>query len=126
MTINNPEAFCASLWDWGCLDGCFGETRIKPTDLDGLIERHGKFLAIETKLPGVSIPQGQDIILRALAGTGYFTVLVVWGKPGVPERASLWHAGNTHEYDTCNLARLRDIVSRWFRWADSSATTTRT
>ena len=31
MTINDPEAFCAGLWDWAILDGCFGDTAIMPS-----------------------------------------------------------------------------------------------
>jgi hypothetical protein len=41
MTINKLDAYVAGLWDWVCLDGCFGDTKIRPTDIDGLVERRG-------------------------------------------------------------------------------------
>ena len=53
MTINDPVKFCAGLWDWGILNGCFGDTLIKPTDIDGFVERNGKFLFFETKSPPI-------------------------------------------------------------------------
>ena len=118
MTINNPEKFCASLWDWACLDGCFGVTRIKPSDIDGIIERNGKFLVIETKLPGVEIPTGQDILLKALAAKEDFMVLCVWGYPGQPEKLVFWINGSPLIIDPSTLANLRFIVSAWFQYAD--------
>ena len=124
MTINNPAAFCASLWDWQCLDGCFGETLIKPTDIDGLIERNGKFLALETKLPNVPIHDGQRITFRALVNTGYFSVLFIWGHPGKPEAGELWHLGESYPHSSMDMDKLREIVERWFHYADGTQTTT--
>ncbi len=89
-------------------------------DLDGLIERRGRFLVIETKLPGVPIPVGQEITLKALMNTGWMTVLVIWGHPGRPEMCELWHEQRVYAYDPCNIDKLRAIVSRWYAWADAA------
>lgn len=118
MTINNPQQYCNSLWDWGCLDGCFGVTRIKPTDIDGLIERNGYFLAIETKLPGVDIPQGQTIMFQGLIETGYFMILIVWGHPGRPLKLKLISKEWTRDYNNSDLEKMRGLVNWWFKWAD--------
>jgi hypothetical protein len=118
MTINNPEQFCKSLWDWGCLDGCFGQTRIKPTDIDGFVERKGHFLLFETKLPGADIPEGQWITFNQLLKTGKFSIIIVWGKPGIPEEIKVLTGKHERNYKDIDLLKLRDVVSSWFKWAN--------
>ncbi len=119
MTINDPVKFCAGLWDWAILDGCFGETKIKPTDVDGLVERHGKFLVFETKSPGVSIPFGQTITFKSMVSTGVFTIIVVWGETNKPIKALLYTRHGETVYDPCDIDRFRNIVSQWFKYANS-------
>ncbi len=118
MTIENPSEYLRNLWDWAILDGCFGETRIKPTDIDGFVERNGYFLAIETKAAGVEVKQGQMIVFNKLIETGKFTVLVIWGKPGKPEKMLLITRKETKEYSG-GMDSLRFIVSKWFQYANS-------
>lgn len=118
MTINDPAAFCAGLWDWSILDGCFGNTKIKPTDVDGMVERNGKFLVFETKAIGAHIPQGQKITLRSLVKTGAFTVIIVWGNTNQPVKAMLYTRQKEIEYDPCSLDKFREIVSKWFSYAN--------
>ena len=119
MTIADKERYMVNLWDWGCLDGCFGDTRIKPTDIDGFVERNGRFLVIETKEPTASIPKGQEITLQALARTGLFTIMIVWGHPGKPERIRLFSARGERYFGDANLDKLRDLVKGWFRYANT-------
>lgn len=83
MTINNPVEFCAGLWDWHILAGCFGKTKIMPTDVDGFVERKGNFLWLETKKENVLIPNGQLITFMTLIKTGYFTIFIIWGDINV-------------------------------------------
>jgi hypothetical protein len=61
LTIHNQALYEDGQWDWAILNGCFGKTKIAPTDIDGSIERNGKYLFIETKHPGASIPLGQGM-----------------------------------------------------------------
>ena len=119
MTINNPELYIKSLWDWSILDGCFGNT-IKPTDIDGFVERNGRFLVIETKLPGALIPQGQMITFRALAKTTLFTIIVVWGEPGTPQHVKLMTRRGEGKKRYCDLDGLRDLCSKWFDYANGA------
>lgn len=51
------------------------------SDIDAIIEHHGRFLVIENKRPDEEIPLGQLITLRALAALPQFTVWVVRGNP---------------------------------------------
>jgi hypothetical protein len=119
MTINDPEAFCNGLWDWACLDGCFGETKIKPSDIDGFIERNSKFLAIETKQPGANVPYGQHLMYERMAKTGFCTVMIVWGNPGKPEKIELLTSRTAIIYEPANLDKLREITTKWFEWAEN-------
>ena len=119
MTIENDEAYLASLWDWSCLDGCFGESKIKPSDVDGRVERNGKILEIECKLPGVEVPLGQEIMIETLVQVYGFTELIVWGHPGRPEKIELRTPHITKVYENTSLDQLRGIVSQWYEWADN-------
>jgi hypothetical protein len=118
MTINNPQAFVDGLWNWAVFNGCFGDTRIRMTDIDGLVERRGQFLAIEAKQVGVALHTGQEMVIHALRQTGYFTVLVVWGEPGAPVRVKAYTPSGISPVLPCDLTKLRQLVATWFRQVD--------
>lgn len=118
MTIQDPDAFVRNLWDWAVLNGCFGDTRIMPTDIDGAIERCQQFLFIETKEPGVSLKQGQRIFYRALSSKPGITVFVVWGTPGAPTELQVFAENGVSRRYACDLEKLRAFVAKWFALAD--------
>jgi len=89
MTIKNKDAFMGALWDWGFLDECFNKTKIKVSDVDGIVERNGHVLFIEAKPPGKEVSVGQSIMFSALAQSG-FTVLVIWGETNKPKEFMFW------------------------------------
>jgi hypothetical protein len=120
MTINNPELYNDGFWDWAILDGCFGDTKIKPTDIDGCVERRGKVLFIETKHPGAKIPDGQKYTFQTLVGTGIASVLVVWGNRDQPEAIMEFHKNITRGPYPADIEKLRERISRWYKWADGS------
>lgn len=101
-------------------DGCFGTGRIRPTDIDGLVERNGHGLFIETKAKTVqSIPVGQMRTLEWFAKGLNQTVLVMFGDPNVPERAfALYPGGRRFDFENANVETVRDFVARWFVWAE--------
>jgi hypothetical protein len=119
ITIRDLQRFVDALWDWGILDGCFGNTRIKPTDIDGLVERNGQFLLLEAKGPNAPIPYGQEITFKNLLKTGIFTVIVIWGNPGKPEHMQIYRPDCPAKKREAGLADLRRVVSEWYRCADS-------
>ena len=108
MTINNPHLYIAGVWDWAILDGCFGQTRIRPTDVDGLVERNGKCLFIETKAPGVAIPYGQRLMHKALLEVG-FAVMIVWGETNAPCSIKLMTPSTTRTYETADIDTFRGL-----------------
>jgi hypothetical protein len=118
MTIRNKDMFMDRLWDWAILDGCFGNTKIKPTDVDGMVERNGYFLLLETKGKNVALNQGQRIYLERLRSTGIFTNLVIWGECGTPNKIFFMGSSGEKTIDPADLDTLRSIVSQWFEYAD--------
>lgn len=122
MTIQNPEAFMDGVWDWGILSGCFGNTQISPTDIDGFVERKGKFLILETKAPGVEVKRGQEITFEALVKFAGAVVIVIWGNRDNPERIKVYSQKepNGKEYADADVSKLRWLVSSWFQMADSA------
>lgn len=120
MSIHYMETYLDNLWDWGFLDDCFKPSKIKITDIDGMVERKGRFLLIETKLPDVEIPMGQKILFDSLIASHRFHVLIVWGKRNQPEHRMFW--GYTKKIPT-NTENLKEIVRRWYQSADSLSIT---
>jgi len=121
MTINNPKAFTEQLWDWAVLEGCFGQSKIKPTDIDGLVEHNGYFLMLEAKNKGVPIPQGQAILHNAWLEKGN-SLIVVYGEPGDPQRLECYIFGKriVREIEPATIDKLRDVVSFWYKMAHKS------
>ena len=115
-----------TLPDWGVLAGCF-PGRIAPTDVDGVVEIHGRVLVLEWKRPAGRLLMGQEILLKHLARTG-FTVFVIWGPtsaaklrpeiPGTPPAVldlRIYDASLSRPLDreAITLQDLRSEVSRW-------------
>ena len=119
MTINNWEAYRKSIWDWAFLKPCFGNSGIEPTDIDGFAERKQQFLVLETKKPGVAMPEGQALAFTRLVETGYVTVITIWGKPGKPEQMSVWQPGDMAAPQEADEAAVKREVSEWYKRANS-------
>jgi len=122
-TIYNKEAFEDGLpagfdgyfhWEW--TKGCFGATNIKPMDFDGVVERSGHFLVFETKKQGIPVPDAQMRALMAAVKTGYFTVMIMWGKK-TPGKIIVLHPGGKQE-EYYGVEAARGIVKRWFAYAN--------
>jgi hypothetical protein len=112
--INNPEAFLAARWDWSFLNGCFGETRISPTDIDACVERHGHLLYIENKPFNGSVSGGQAMVFDAIRRKGD-AVLVIYGRQeSPPYRMQIWPG----ESVPATLDSIRTYVAAWFMAAD--------
>lgn len=118
MTIRDMDGYIASLWDWGILNGCFGTAPIAATDVDGLIERRGLFLVIETKRPLAHIPQGQAILQKNLVKLEKFTVLNVWGYQNEPVQMQIITKDQVGQPLPCNIVAFRRVVTAWYELAN--------
>lgn len=118
MAIRNMEHYAEAFWDWGILEGCFGTTKIGPTDIDGCIERHGWKLVIETKMPWGNVPVGQERFLQSFLDDGH-SVCLVWGKDSTPQRIRVMTPTKTVDFPEADRETLRNIVSHWYSVANS-------
>ena len=115
MPIRSMKGYAKSVWQWcEVLKGCFGNTTIEPSDIDGIVERNGYFLILETKGRNASLSRGQEIMLRRLAKLDKFTVVVVWGDRYKPERLLVMTKKGDKYYDNISVIKLRHVVIEWW------------
>lgn len=116
--IRSPESFEHSWWDWTQFNDCFSPTQIRITDVDGLVERHGHFLLIETKRPGVEVPRGQSILFDAIRKNPRWHILIIWGETDCPQSWQVW--GKKKWSMTGTTKDLHALIRRWFHYADGA------
>jgi hypothetical protein len=126
-TIRHPAAFSRSPaagadgvlhWDW--VNRAFSDTKITATDWDGVVERRGQFLVVESKDEGCDVPGGQLITLRQAHAIGCFCILFVWGKE-TPSRYEVWYPGRKAKSEGhCDAETLTTLVSKWRAWAEKN------
>lgn len=74
---NSDYAWKAKQYSWGKISQLFPRG-ISPTDIDGAFEMNGKFLAVEFKTEGTSMPRGQALFferwLERLRANGFILI----------------------------------------------------
>lgn len=116
--IRNEKYYHDSWWDWTPYNQCFDGTKIRITDVDGLVERKGHFLLIETKRPGVDIPSGQRILFDRLKEQPRWNILVIWGETNCPQTYQLWGYSTIYRG---NQSDIIQVLRRWFRHANGES-----
>lgn len=117
MTIRNIDKFVDSIQDWAILDGCFGQTRIRPSDIDGFVERRGVCLFLEGKGTDAHLTTGQAIAFSSLAKQGN-TVIVFWGKDRAISRMRVIKQRDPGIVKPSSLEDLRSAVKSWYEEAN--------
>lgn len=121
MSIFDSHKYNTVYHDYDFLEGCFGNTKIMPTDVDGIVERRGKFLLIEFKPEKKPISTGQLITLKRLARLPMFTVIVVWHEPcahhdpAIHTNMQILPSGKKEPVTSNDV---RGFVSEWYAAAD--------
>lgn len=122
MNIRNLSAFNASVWDWSFLNGAFGGTNIRVSDIDGMVERRGNFLMIEGKKGGV-VSGGQGIMFDAWVRDGN-SLLLLHGMDHADKNMIIVARGGPWPVDgspiTGDRNTVRDLCLRWYLWANST------
>lgn len=131
-TIKHPDTFQKSpsanfdgVFDWSWTGGCFGDGKITPMDFDGVIERKGNFLVMETKNLNVPVPQGQIFTLESAFKLNVFTVVFIQGKQK-PEFAKAWcQPGFSNglvmkDFKPTDIKRMQVFLSSWYQFADKN------
>ncbi len=120
--IRNLENFVDNLWPWDVFNDCFinsdgKHSGIAFSDLDGIVERKGDFIVVEGKGIGVSIPPGQRRMFWHLVNTGRFTIVILWGEPGIPTEYEVFTYSNgptTSGKQKCNLEQIKQLIKNWY------------
>lgn len=110
--IRNRKTVAKRLWDWEFLNDVL-PGKIRPMDIDGIIERNGHFLVLEGKPLGKRIKTGQRITLRQLSKRKNFSVLILYGEPGEPQEMKLlrYH----EEAIKCSKEDVKELVGKWVK-----------
>jgi hypothetical protein len=105
---------------WDFLKGAFGPT-ISPMDLDAVVERNGRFLVFETKhSEEIVISYGQKRSLRALVKTGFFSVILLYGKtPETITSYTIWHGDQERIVSPANDIMVYEQCAEWYRYVNS-------
>jgi hypothetical protein len=108
-----------TLWDWSPFNDCFGDSGIRISDLDGMVERNGHFLILDGKRVNPAgereIRNGHRRLYKRSAIRGD-TVIVFHGYPPTDIRfVRQWLPGGEFIQERpCDLAELKDLVAQWF------------
>ena len=117
--IRDREKFAERLWDWGFLNECWGG-KIRPSDIDGIVERNGYFLILEGKPANQEPNKGQQILLQMLTKKiETCTALILYGEPGDPKFYRRVSNGNICDKKPCGKRDIIAICKAWFNAVDS-------
>ena len=107
-------------WPFDFLKGCFGTT-ITPTDVDGMVERHGRFLFFEFKSRGVTLKDGQRIAFERLSALPGVTVVVLWGAKQNPRWMQVYRSGTVLLDTPTTVPGVRRFAAQWFAIVEKEA-----
>lgn len=134
MTQNDGTTFYQDCERVGCwiknhaapfalLQDAFGGA-IRPTDIDGMVERRGHFLTLEWKEEGTPIPQGQRILFENFTRLVHpqesrpaCIVLVVWhakGEPAEIRQYADFREGRMSQPRAATLAQVWEACFNWY------------
>lgn len=122
MNIRNMAAYQASVWDWSWLNGAFGGSLIRVSDIDGMVERRGNFLMFEGKKGGI-VSNGQSIMFDAWVRRGN-ALLVLHGMDHkdrdmiIVARGGLWPVVASPVNG--NRQTVRQLCNDWYWWANKN------
>lgn len=124
MSAVDRQPYPVPWHDFDMFMGCFGNTKIMPTDIDFIVERKGNFLVMELKVENKQIFYGQELMLMNLSKIPKFTVVLAYHKP----RSKCSLCGAIHDKPEFTSIRiypslkvvpitnegLKNIVSEWY------------
>ena len=82
--IRDGDDFEGSWWDWTPYNECFKPTKIRISDIDGVVERNDYILFFETKRPNANVTDGQRFLFDTLIKIPNCNVLIIWGERNKP------------------------------------------
>ena len=93
-----------------------------PSNVDGIAERNGKFMIMEWKRPNEKISKGQEFLLKALAKTPNFVVIIIIGDTdngmNIERFYYLQPIGKNVLIGT-SMQEFKDYYTFWYEWANN-------
>ena len=112
--------------NWAIFNECFIPTKIKITDIDGVVERNGWFLFIELKERTKEIKTGQHVLFKKLTQTSdRITVLLLYAQGAakdmdIREYAMYQKGGMIRNWTPTNTEKIKGMITRWFQRVNES------
>lgn len=108
----------AVLPDWSMLDGCFGKTKVKASDIDGCVYQNGSTLFLEKKFPKGWVDEPQMRAINALVKQGN-SFIVIWCAASDGSDLSMMRVFGIEGYDpetrvAATLEDFRTAVQKWW------------
>jgi hypothetical protein len=104
--------------DWAMLDGCFGDTKVKPSDGDGQVHQNGAILFLEKKFPNAVIepPLRRTIDTHIRQGNSF---IAFWCEKKDGSDISKMRVFGIEGYDSdmreATLQDFRAAVKKWWQ-----------
>ena len=120
MLMRNPDAAHTDFED--LLGLIPSNPKFLPSNVDGIAERNGKFLVMEWKRPNEKISKGQEFLLKALAKTPNFVVIIIIGDTdngmNIERFYYLQPIGKNVLIGT-SMQEFKDYYTFWYEWANN-------
>lgn len=111
---NQRGCYIEQLPDWGDLIDCFPR-KIRPTDIDGMVEINGQFLFLEEKSAGKAPDAGQSQALYELSKLP--PVTTVFFRPGAASDLEVLTYGGLRQGQGWQPSTREEFHARIRRWA---------
>jgi hypothetical protein len=85
------------------------------------VERKRRFLIIEWKEEGEPLTVGQEIMLEAMSYLPSHTVLILYGRGGIPSRYVRLLNGTYRCPEDCDKEKFQQRLDAWFAIAERKA-----
>lgn len=112
MNLRDPEKYKDAAWDYSIFNDCFPGTKIRPSDIDFIVERKGHVLVIEFKPSLDGLKDGQRYTLETLSRIPKFVVLFVVGEKNNP--VAYWKVPNWNKRIPVDLSGMKNRMRKWF------------
>ena len=120
MLMRNPDAAHTDFED--LLGLIPNNPKFLPSNVDGIAERNGKFMIMEWKRPNEKISKGQEFLLKALAKTPNFVVIIIIGDTdngmNIERFYYLQPIGKNVLIGT-STQEFKDYYTFWYEWANN-------
>lgn len=120
INCESNGCFVDGLTDWTDIIECFPR-RIRPSDIDGVVELNDCFLFLEEKGIGVDLPLGQRIMLQRLSNRERISVLVFRNldTSGIQVEVMVLEGGVIFPWQAMSRETFLGRVSNWVEMADA-------